>query len=224
MARQISLTPSICFRRRLWRNAQQRIVDCMSDPTLAALLAEARACRHCAASLPHEPRPVLQAAPGARVLIIGQAPGSKVHASGVPWDDDSGERLRDWTGIGRTAFYNPDQIALLPMGFCYPGKGSGGDLPPRSECAPLWHDRVVALLPELRLTLLVGQYAQARYWPKALRPSLTEAVRHRAEGPPQLFPLPHPAWRSTLWMRKNPWFEGEVLPELKAKVAAALSA
>ena len=195
----------------------------MSDLDFAALLAEARACRHCAGLLPHEPRPVLQASGQARVLIIGQAPGSKVHARGVPWDDDSGERLRDWTGIGRAAFYDPERVALLPMGLCYPGKGTSGDLPPRPECAPLWHDRVLAQLPQRRLTLVIGQYAQARYLPKALRPSLTAAVRGWAAMPAGLFPLPHPAWRSQLWMRQNPWFEAEVLPVLKARVAAALA-
>lgn len=195
----------------------------MSDTDFAALLAEARACRHCAGLLPHEPRPVLQASRQARLLIIGQAPGSKVHASGVPWDDDSGERLRDWTGIGRAAFYDPERVALLPMGLCYPGKGSSGDLPPRPECAPLWHDRVLAQLPQRQLTLLVGQYAQARYLPKALRPTLTAAVQSWTDMAAGLFPLPHPAWRSKLWMRQNPWFEAEVLPALKVKVAAALT-
>ena len=195
----------------------------MSDSDFAALLAEARACRHCAGLLPHEPQPVLQGSRQARLLIIGQAPGSKVHASGVPWDDDSGERLRDWTGIGRAAFYDPERVALLPMGLCYPGRGSSGDLPPRPECAPLWHDRVLAQLPQRRLTLLVGQYAQARYLPKALRPSLSAAVRSWAAMPAGLFPLPHPAWRSRLWMHQNPWFEAEMLPVLKAKVAAALA-
>lgn len=195
----------------------------MPDTDFNALFAEARACRHCALLLPHEPRPVLQAARTARLLVIGQAPGSKVHASGIPWDDDSGSRLRDWTGLDRDTFYDPQQVALLPMGLCYPGKGSSGDLPPRPECAPLWHKRLMAQLSDLRLTLVIGQYAQARYLPRALRPNLTEAVRGRADAPPGLFPLPHPAWRSTLWMRKNQWFEAEVLPELKARVAGALA-
>jgi len=157
------------------------------------------------------------------VLIIGQAPGSKVHASGVPWDDDSGDRLRDWTGLSREAFYDPQQVALMPMGFCYPGKGDGGDLPPRPECAPLWHAALLAALPQVRLTLLVGQYALGAYLPKALRPSMTEAVRHHARMPSGLFPLPHPAWRSRLWMGKNPWFETEVLPSLRGQVDAALA-
>ncbi len=187
------------------------------------LLAQIRACRHCAAQLPHEPRPVIQGGSGARILIIGQAPGSKVHASGVPWDDDSGDRLRDWTGLSRDAFYDPEQVALMPMGFCYPGKGAGGDLPPRRECAPLWHVRLLAALSEVRLTLLVGQYAQARYLPRHQRPSMTEAVRGYAAMPGGQFPLPHPAWRSRLWMAKHPWFEADVLPVLREKIRAALA-
>ena len=186
------------------------------------LLAEVRACRHCAAALPHGPRPVVQASASARVLIIGQAPGSKVHASGVPWDDDSGERLREWTGLTREQFYDPQKVALVPMGFCYPGKASGGDRPPRKECAPLWHERLLAAMPDVRLTLLVGQYAHKAYLPRGLRASLTEAVRRHAEAPAGVVPLPHPAWRSRLWMQRNPWFEAEVLPLLRRRVSEAL--
>jgi uracil-DNA glycosylase len=192
----------------------------MSD--LAALLARIAACRVCEAALGFAPRPVLQAGAGARVLIIGQAPGSKVHASGVPWDDDSGDRLRGWLGIDRATFYDPQAVALVPMGLCYPGKGTGGDLPPRRECAPLWHAPLLAEMPNLKLTLLVGQYAQAAYLPRKYRPSLTEAVRRHAAAPDGLFPLPHPAWRSRLWMAKHPWFEAEVLPALRVRVGAAL--
>jgi uracil-DNA glycosylase len=191
-------------------------------PDLAHLLDEIRGCRLCAEHLPHGPRPVVQAGPGARILIVGQAPGSKVHASGTPWDDDSGERLRDWTRLSRETFYDSDQIALVPMGFCYPGSGASGDLPPRPECAPLWHPPLLAALPNVRLTLLVGQYAQGRYWPKSLRPSMTAAVRNHAAGPEGIMPLPHPAWRSRLWMANNPWFETDVLPVLRARVIAAL--
>jgi uracil-DNA glycosylase len=191
---------------------------------LAALLDEIRACRVCEDALGFAPRPIVQAGRGARVLIVGQAPGSKVHASGFPWDDDSGDRLRGWLSMGRDTFYDPEQVALVPMGFCYPGKGNGGDLPPRPECAPLWHARLLAKLPDIRLTLLVGQYAQAAYLPRALRPSLTEAVRRHAEAPGGLFPLPHPAWRSRLWMAKHPWFEAEVLPALRRRVTEALLA
>ena len=195
----------------------------MADHDFDRLLAEVRACSVCAAALPHGPRPVVQASAAARVLIIGQAPGSKVHASGVPWDDDSGERLRDWTGLSREDFYDPERVAIVPMAFCYPGKASGGDLPPRKECAPLWHARLLAGLPEVRLTLLVGQYAHKAYLPRELRGSLTEAVRRHAEAPDDLFPLPHPAWRSRIWMQRNPWFEAEVLPVLRRRVWEALA-
>ena len=196
----------------------------MANNDFDRLLAEIRACRVCAPSLPHDPRPVVQAGATARILIIGQAPGSKVHTSGVPWDDDSGERLRDWTGLSRTEFYDPAEVALMPMGFCYPGKGKSGDLPPRKECAPLWHPRLLAAMPDVRLTLLVGQYAHKAYLPRELRGSLTEAVRRHAEAPDGLFPLPHPSWRSRIWMRRNPWFETEVLPVLRGRIREALEA
>ena len=195
----------------------------MADTDLDGLLDEIRACRVCEGVLVHGVRPIVQAGQGARILIIGQAPGSKVHASGLAWDDDSGDRLRDWTGLDSGTFYDPDRVAQMPSGFCYPGKGDGGDLPPRRECAPLWHDRLMAKLPGLRLTLLVGQYAQARYLPRELRPSMTEAVRRFAEAPEGLFPLPHPAWRSRIWMKRNPWFETEVLPVLRRRVREALA-
>jgi len=195
----------------------------MATRDLDRLLGDVRRCRICADALGHEPRPIVQAGTAARVLIIGQAPGSKVHASGFPWDDDSGDRLRGWLAMDRTAFYDPERVALVPMGLCYPGKGSGGDLPPRRECAPHWHAPLLAAMPGIRLTLLVGQYAQAAYLPRASRPSMTEAVRRHAQAPAGLFPLPHPAWRSRLWMARHPWFEAEVLPELRRQVAAALA-
>lgn len=188
------------------------------------LLAKVRACRACEPDLPHGVRPIVQASSDARVLIIGQAPGSRVHASGISWDDDSGDRLRGWLGLERERFYDPAQVALVPMGLCYPGKASGGDLPPRRECAPLWHARLLAGMPAIRLTLLVGQYAQAAYLPKPLRPSMTEAVRRHHDMPEGVMALPHPAWRSRLWMAKHPWFEAEVLPILRERVARALSA
>lgn len=190
---------------------------------LDALLARIAACRVCEAALGFTPRPVVQVGRGARIVIIGQAPGSRVHASGIPWDDDSGERLRGWLGLDRETFYDPERVALMPMGFCYPGKGSGGDLPPRPECAPLWHEPLLAAMPAIGLTLLVGQYAQAAYLPRALRPSMTEAVRRHPEMSEGLFALPHPAWRSRLWMAKHPWFEAEALPALQRQVAAALA-
>jgi uracil-DNA glycosylase len=190
---------------------------------LEALLQDIRACRLCADALPHGVRPIVQAGQGARLLIIGQAPGSKVHASGMPWDDDSGDRLRDWTGLDRETFYDPARVAQMPSGFCYPGKASGGDKPPRPECAPRWHAPLLAQLPGVRLTLLVGLHAQKRYLPRGFAPSLTEAVRRFAEAPGGLFPLPHPAWRSRLWMARNPWFEVDLLPVLRQRISAVLS-
>ncbi|PZT89858.1 MAG: IclR family transcriptional regulator [Citromicrobium sp.] len=169
--------------------------------------------------MPHGVRPVASFSPTARLLIIGQAPGSKVHESGIPWDDKSGDRLREWTGLTKDRMYDPGRVALVPMGFCYPGRASGGDKPPQPECAPKWHDSILSLLPEDRLTLLVGTYAQARYLPAARRLSMTERVRNFRDYLPAFFPLPHPAWRSTIWMRQHPWFEAEVLPALRRQVA-----
>lgn len=158
----------------------------------------------------------------ARLLIIGQAPGSKVHESGIPWDDASGDRLREWTGLTKDAMYDPARVALVPMGFCYPGKASGGDKPPRPECAPKWHDQVLATLPPDRLTLLVGTYAQAHYLPETRKLSMTDRVRRFEDYLPRYLPLPHPAWRSTIWMRKNAWFESDVLPALRRRVSNAI--
>lgn len=188
-----------------------------------ALAREIAACRVCAAHLPHGPRPVVTYSATARLVIVGQAPGSKVHASGVPWDDASGDRLREWTGLDAATMYDPARVALVPMGFCYPGKASGGDKPPRRECAPLWHDRIFAQLPGDRLTLLVGSYAQARYLPQTRGLTMTKRVRDFAAFLPGFLPLPHPAWRSTGWMRRNPWFGTDVLPVLRREVARRLS-
>ena len=164
----------------------------------------------------------MQLGMSASILIIGQAPGSRVHASGVPWDDYSGKRLREWMGIDEPVFYDADKVALMPMGFCYPGTGTSGDLPPRPECAPFWHNRILDLLPSDRLTLLVGQYAQARYAPDLRRHSMGERVRHI--GADSRFLLPHPAWRSVGWMKQNPWFEAEILPRLRDAVDRRLLA
>lgn len=190
---------------------------------LDSLLAEIRHCRVCEASLPHPPRPVLQAGRSARLVIIGQAPGSKVHASGVPWRDQSGDRLRDWTGLDDVTFYDPSLVALVPMGFCYPGASKGADLPPRPECAPLWHARILTALPEAKLTLLVGIHAQNHYLRENSKATMTETVRQFAPCEHDRFPLPHPSWRSTGWMRRNPWFEAEVLPALRLRVRTALA-
>jgi len=187
-----------------------------------SLQAEIAACRICADYLPHGVRPVVSFSASARLLIIGQAPGSKVHESGIPWDDASGDRLREWTGLTKEQMYDPALVALVPMGFCYPGKASGGDKPPRPECAPQWHERVLEQLPDDRLTLLVGTYAQAHYLPGVRKLSMTDRVRAFREYLPDFLPLPHPAWRSTIWMRKNPWFETEVLPELRQRISRVI--
>ncbi len=190
--------------------------------SLRDLIGKARACRVCAPSLSHEPNPVFRVDSAARIVIIGQAPGSKVHASGVAWDDDSGDRLREWLGVNPGEFDDPTLFAILPMGFCYPGKGKSGDLPPRPECAPLWHPPILEKLTSVRLTLLVGQYAQIAYLGRDRKKTLTENVRCFLDSPNDLFPLPHPAWRSRIWMTRNPWFETEVLPELRRRVQEGL--
>jgi len=190
----------------------------MQRDTLPDLLAAIRACSLC--PLPFGPRPIVQAGAGARLLIIGQAPGARVHNSGVPWDDDSGDRLRDWLAIDKALFYDPERVALMPMGFCYPGSRKGGDAPPRPECAPLWHERLRAALPNIALTLYVGSYAHARYLPA--RTGVTEAVAANAQRTDGSFALPHPAWRVVRWMKQNPWFETETLPRLRAEVRRVL--
>lgn len=192
----------------------------MTDAATVALLGAIRSCTVCAGHLDAGPRPIVQFSPTSRLVIVGQAPGARVHASGVPWDDASGDRMREWTGLSKPEFYDARRVALVPMGFCFPGSRAGGDLPPRPECAPLWHDRVMSILPEDRLVLLVGSYAQARYLGKARRGSLTETVRAFDAFGANLFPLPHPSWRSGGWMQRNPWFEGEVLPALRARMMA----
>ncbi|AEY00779.1 uracil-DNA glycosylase [Oceanimonas sp. GK1] len=186
------------------------------------LLAEVRACRLCEAELPLGPRPVVQLGKGARILIIGQAPGTRVHDTGIPWNDPSGDTLRRWLELDRDTFYNPEQVAIMPMGFCYPGPGKSGDLPPRPECAPTWHARILAALPDIRLTLLIGQYAQRYYLGSRYR-TLTETVRHWREFAPERLPLPHPSPRNRRWLTQNPWFEQEELPALKARVHEVLN-
>ncbi|MEQ9328253.1 MAG: uracil-DNA glycosylase family protein [Rhodospirillales bacterium] len=196
------------------------MVDDASD-SLAALLAEIRACRLCAAHLPLGPRPIARAGRTARILVIGQAPGTKVHETGIPWNDPSGDRLRDWMALDRETFYDERRIAIMPMGFCYPGRlPKGGDAPPRPECAPAWHEKLRAELPAVELTLLVGSYAQAHYLHDGRKASMTETVRAWRDHAPAIIPTPHPSWRSTNWLKKNPWFGEEVLPELRRRVAA----
>jgi len=188
--------------------------------TLPQLLQQVRRCTLCAPMLPLPPRPVLQAASGARILLAAQAPGRKVAASGIPFDDASGQRLRAWLGIGRDAFYDPQFIAIVPMGFCYPGKGPSGDLPPRRECAPAWRARLLQQLPAIELTLVVGVHALAWHLPQAAGAGLTATVRAWREHGSAVLPLPHPSPRNNGWLERHPWFEAEVLPELQRRVRA----
>lgn len=192
----------------------------MNQLPLARLLEDVRACTLCAPHLPHGVRPILQADARARILIAGQAPGRRVHASGIPFDDPSGERLRDWLGIDRATFHDAARIAILPMGLCYPGPGRSGDLPPRAECAPAWRERLLTHLHAVELTLVIGQYAQA--WHLGGRGSLTDRVTRWRDGWPAVLPLPHPSPRNRIWLRRNPWFETDVLPALRERVAALL--
>lgn len=190
---------------------------------LAILLGKVRACRLCAADLPLGPRPVLRASRTARLLIISQAPGTRVHETGIPFNDPSGDRLRDWLQMDRDTFYDESRIALMPMGFCYPGVlPRGGDKPPRPECAPTWHDPLRRLMPNIHLTLLVGSYAQRRYFGRQAKRSLTETVRAFRDYGDAVLPLPHPSWRNTGWLKRNPWFDREVLPELRRRLAVIL--
>ncbi len=185
-------------------------------------LNEIARCVVCSASLPNRPRPVLAASAVSKVVIIGQAPGQKVHESGVPWQDQSGDTLRSWLGVGRESFYDAANFALVPMGFCYPGRGKSGDLPPRPECAPLWHERLLAGMKHVQLIILIGQYSQARYLGTNAGATLTETVRRGAEYLPRFLPLPHPSPRNRIWLRRNPWFETEVIPTLRTRVAQIL--
>ncbi len=190
---------------------------------MRALLREIAACRVCAAALPRAPRPVLRAGATARLLIVGQAPGTRAHDSGLPWNDASGDRLRGWLGLDRARFYDRARIALMPVGFCYPGVlPRGGDKPPRPECAPLWHDRLRAEMAGVRLTLLVGGYAQRRYLGARCGRTVTETVAAWRDHLPERLPTPHPSWRTTAWQRRNPWFERDLLPELRARVNALI--
>ncbi len=193
-----------------------------ADASLAALLEEVRACRACEKELPLGPRPVLRASTTARVLVVGQAPGTRVHKTGIPWNDPSGDELRAWLGIEREVFYDESRIAIIPMGFCYPGRGARGDLPPRRECAELWFDALWGHLASIRLTLLVGMYAQGHFLGRRRRETLSETVRNFRDYLPDTFPLPHPSPRNRLWRRERPWFEEEVLPALREHFREAI--
>jgi uracil-DNA glycosylase len=194
------------------------------DSAFEKLMGDIRACRVCAPFLPLGPRPLVRGRPSARLLIVSQAPGRRAHQSGLSFDDASGDRLRLWLGLDRARFYDEQEVAIMPMGFCYPGRaGAGGDLPPRPECAPLWHRALLELLPEVALTLYVGFHAVRHYLPALRARPLGDIVAQWRNLPPEVCALPHPSWRTTLWLRQNPWFEAELLPELRVRVAAALT-
>ncbi|MCK0146806.1 uracil-DNA glycosylase family protein [Arenibacter sp. F26102] len=185
-------------------------------------LSEIRSCQVCKAYLPLGPRPIVAAHPKARIIIIGQAPGTKVHETGIPWDDLSGRQLRKWLNISDPDFYDESKVALMPMGFCYPGRGKGGDLPPRPECAPLWHNGLLEKMTHLELIILIGNYAQNYYLGKSAKRTLTETVKCYREFLPKYIPLPHPSPRNRFWQTKNPWFQTEVVPVLQDRVAQIL--
>lgn len=187
----------------------------MKEISFNTLMKQVRKCEACEDHLPHGPRPVVQAHEDAKLLIVGQAPGLKVHQSGIPWDDASGERLRDWLGLPREVFYDKKTVAILPMGFCYPGKGVRGDLPPRKECFEIWHERLTTRMPKIRLTLLVGSYAHAAYLGTERKGSLTETVRAWRDYLPHYIPLPHPSPLNNIWLHKNRWFQENELSRLK---------
>lgn len=207
----------------------------MKAQSLGQLAEQVRTCRVCRdtpqpgkPALPHEPRPVVQMSATARILVAGQAPGTRVHASGRPFTDPSGDRLRAWMGIGEKVFYNPDKLAIVPMGLCFPGLDhKGGDLPPRAECAPLWRARLMAAMPQLQYVLAIGMYAQAWHLAGQHKRTLTETVAawrdYKRLQPVRVMPMPHPSWRNTGWLKKNPWFEAELLPELQDDVKALVA-
>jgi len=189
---------------------------------LIPLLDEIRSCKTCQGQLPFDPKPVIQASSNAKLLIIGQAPGTKVQASGIPWDDASGKRLRSWLQMEPSDFYDPDKLAIVPMGFCYPGKGKSGDLPPRKECAPQWHELLFDALPNIEMILLIGNHAQQYYLADTefgqTYKTLTEKVQHQPDCPAPFFPLPHPSPRNQIWLKKHTWFERQTIPALRANL------
>jgi uracil-DNA glycosylase len=195
---------------------------CMPQSPLDALAVEARACRVCAAQLPLGPKPVFLVGAGAQLMIVGQAPGRRVHETGIPWNDPSGDQLREWLQMDRARFYDTSRIAIVPTGLCYPGTGERGDLPPRPECAPLWHPRFRAALRHVRLTLLVGMHAQAYYLGGRRGKTMAQTVHAWREYLPEFFPLPHPSPRNRLWMKNNPWFARTVVPALRRQVRRAM--
>jgi len=187
-----------------------------------SLLTEIKSCKVCTDHLPLGPNPIVTASPESKIIVVGQAPGKIVHETSIPWNDKSGDNLRKWMGVDKNIFYDSDKIALVPMGFCYPGRGKSGDLPPRPECAPLWHKKLFDMMRHVELVILVGNYAQAYYLQKGAKKTLTETVRNFEEYLPEFFPLPHPSPRNNIWQAKNPWFGEQVLPELKRRVQLIL--
>ena len=194
----------------------------MSD-ALNDLLVRIRACRACERTLPLGPRPVVVADARARILVAGQAPGKRVHESGIAWNDASGKRLREWLGLSPEQFYDPALVSLVPMGFCYPGTGPAGDNPPPPDCRQLWHGLLLPHLPNLRLKIIIGHYAQAYHLAASAKPTLTETVAAWRHYAPSLYPVPHPSPRNQMWLRRNPWFMSELVPDMQAAVLAALS-
>lgn len=187
------------------------------------LLKQIRSCQECINHLPYEPRPIMNASTSSKIVIVGQAPGRKVHDSGIPWNDKSGEQLRNWMNVTSKEFYNPELFAIIPMGFCYPGKGKSGDMPPRPECAPLWHQKIFSQMNEIKLILLIGQYSLKYYLGSSKKRNLTETVKNYKTYLPKFFPLPHPSPRNRYWLSKNPWFEKELLPEFKLLISKILN-
>lgn len=194
----------------------------MTSEAYKALIAKMRACQVCRDHLPFEPRPVFNFSTDSKILVVGQAPGTRVHETGIPWNDPSGDRLREWLGVDRNQFYDPKIFGIVPMGLCYPGKGKSGDLPPRKECAPLWMPKVLDAMSARRLTLLIGQYSQKYFLGENMEKTLTETVRNFERYLPDFVVLPHPSPRNNIWLRKNPWFEENLVPELRKKVHEAL--
>ena len=190
---------------------------------MKAILKSIQACKLCEAHLPYAPKPIVHISAQSKIMIIGQAPGLKVQQSGVPWDDPSGKQLRRWLGVDEASFYNTKNFALVPMGFCYPGKGKSGDLPPRPECAPAWHTQLWAGATNITLTLLIGAYAQKYYLQAQMHPTLTETVLHADTYLPKFLPLPHPSPRNRFWLTKNPWFEKAIIPLLQTRVKEILA-
>jgi uracil-DNA glycosylase len=202
--------------------SQQVAVPQTNYRTLDSLLKAVRGCRACEAHLPLGPRPVLRAGKTARILVVGQAPGVRVHTTGIPWGDPSGERLRAWMGVNTDVFYDESRVAIIPMGYCYPGRGNDGDMPPRRECASLWLDHLLAKLPQIELTLLIGQYAQRHFLASRRKPSLAETAKAWREYAPQYIPLPHPSPRNQPWFKRHAWFEEQLVPMLQSRIKTLL--